>query len=150
MASFFRVSMTSPKLRIVAVGALLAASLGTTGCDKLGQGRDAPTSPSGPPTAGSTIRYTPIGASDVTGVGSSPPCLPYTDCPNGTGYAWVAARQLRSQGFTVTTTNFGIPGAVISRAFQDLGRQYGHETFGNFIDQEMPFVPSDATLVTIF
>ena len=40
--------------------------------------------------------------------------------------------------------------SVISRAFQDLGRQYGKEIVGNFIDQEMPFVPSESTLVTIF
>jgi lysophospholipase L1-like esterase len=50
----------------------------------------------------------------------------------------------------VTVTNIGVPTAVISRRFQDLGRQYGKEIIGNFIDQEMPFVPSDSTLVTIF
>lgn len=116
----------------------------------LGLGDDGPTAPSDPPPAGSTIRYTAVGASDVTGYGSTVPCLPYTDCPNGTGYVFVAARQLRSQGYTVTVTNLGIPTAVISRGFQDLGRQYGHSTVGNFIEQEMPFVPSDATLVTIF
>ena len=31
-----------------------------------------------------------------------------------------------------------------------LGRQYGKEIFGNFIEGEMPFIPADATLVTIF
>ena len=133
------------------VAALVVAWFGATGCDKLGLGDNSgPTAPSGPPAAGSTIRYTPIGASDVTGVGSTVPCLPYTDCPNGTGYAFAAARQLRSQGYTVTVTNLGIPTAVISRGFQDLGRQYGREIVGNFIEQEMPFVPSDTTLVTIF
>jgi len=133
------------------MAALCAASIGATGCDKLGLGGDdSPTAPSGPPPAGSTIRYVPLGASDVSGYGSSVPCVPYTDCPNGTGYAFVAARQLRSQGYTVAVTNIGVPTAVISRRFQDLGRQYGKEIIGNLIDQEMPFIPSDSTLVTIF
>jgi lysophospholipase L1-like esterase len=147
---FFSKFLKTPKLRIGVTAACLAVCVGTTGCDKLGLGDDSPTAPTGPPSAGSTIRYTPIGASDVTGIGSTAPCVPFTDCPNGNGYAFVAARELRSQGFTVTVTNLGIPTAVISRAFQDLGRQYGHDTAGNFIDQEMPFVPSNTTLVTIF
>ena len=144
-------SLASPKLRISLSALLWAVSFGVTGCDKLGLGGDdGPTAPSGPPPAGSTIRYTPVGASDVSGYGSSVPCFIYTDCLNGTGYAFVAARQLRSQNHTVMVTNIGIPTAVISRAFQDLGRQYGKEIVGNFIDQEMPFVPSESTLVTIF
>ncbi len=129
---------------------LLAISFGTTGCDRLGLGDSGPTAPSGPPPPGSTIRYMPIGASDVSGFGSSVPCFPYTDCPSGTGYAFVAARQLRAQNYTVAVTNYGIPTAVISRPFQDLGRQYGKEIVGNFIEGEMPFIPADSTLVTIF
>ena len=128
---------------------LWAASFGAAGCNKLGDD-DSPTAPSGPPPAGATIRYMPVGASDVTGVGSSVPCFPYTDCPNGNGYAFVAARRLRSQNYTVTVTNYGIPTAVISRAFQNLGLQYGKDIVGNFIDGEMPFIPADSTLVTIF
>jgi lysophospholipase L1-like esterase len=62
----------------------------------------------------------------------------------------VAARQLRAQGYTVTLKNLGIPTAVISRAFQNLAEQYGHFAAGNFIEGELPFVPQDATLVTIF
>ncbi len=84
------------------------------------------------------------------GIGSSAPCFIFTDCPNGTGYAFVAARQLRSQNYTVTVTNTVFRSAVISRAFQDLGRQYGKDIVGNFIEQQMPFVPADSTLVTIF
>ena len=127
---------------------LLAVGLGATGCTK---GDDGPAAPSGPPPAGSTIRYTPVGASDVSGYGSSAPCFPYIpNCPNGTGYAFVAARQLRAQNYTVTVTNNGMPTAVISRSFQDLGRQYGKEILGNFIEGQMPFVPADSTLVTIF
>ena len=31
-------------------------------------------------------RYTALGASDAVGIGASVPCLPFTDCPGGTGY----------------------------------------------------------------
>jgi lysophospholipase L1-like esterase len=149
--TFFSRSLASPKLRIGLAVILWTGSFGAAGCDKLGLGGDdGPTAPSGPPPAGSTIRYMPIGASDVSGFGSSVPCFPYTDCPNGTGYAFVAARQLRAQNYTVTVTNYGIPTAVISRAFQDLGRQYGKEILGNFLEGEMPFIPADSTLATIF
>jgi lysophospholipase L1-like esterase len=140
--------MASPKPRISLAAILLAVGLGATGCNK---GDDGPAAPSGPPPAGSTIRYTPVGASDVSGYGSSVPCFPYLpNCPNGTGYAFVAARQLRAQNYTVTVTNNGMPTAVISRGFQDLGHQYGKEILGNFIEHQMPFVPADSTLVTIF
>jgi len=140
----------SPKLRIRLFAVpLLVAALGATGCDKLGLGDDKPpTSPSNPP-AGTSIRYTAVGASDVTGWGSSAPCL-LTDCPNGMGYVAVAARQLRAQGYQVGVTNLGLPTAVISPRFQSLGQQYGHFVAGNFIDNELPLVPTDATLVTIF
>jgi lysophospholipase L1-like esterase len=83
------------------------------------------------------------------GHGSSFPCLGY-DCLEGMGYVPVAARRLRSQGHEVRVTNLGIPGAVISRRFQDLSSRYGNATVANFIDQEVPFVPRNATLVSIF
>ena len=70
--------------------------------------------------------------------------------PDSTGYVFVAARQLRAQGFTVTVSNLGIPTGVISRGFQTLGQQYGRTIVGNLIDHAMPFVARDATLVTIF
>jgi lysophospholipase L1-like esterase len=63
---------------------------------------------------------------------------------------FVAARQLRALGHTVAVTNSGIPTAAVSRRFQDLGRQYGHEALQNLIDGEVPFVPSSTTDVTIF
>ena len=50
----------------------------------------------------------------------------------------------------MTVTNLGIPTGVISRSFQDLGTQLGRTVLGNFIDQEAPFVPRQATLVSIF
>src|SRR5436190_20811589 len=106
---------------------VLGLSLGLTACDKLGLGSGedrSPTEPSGPPAAGAVINYSVVGASDAIGYGSSRPCVLYDDC-DGTGYVWVAARTLRSQGFTVNVQQLGIPGAVISRTFEDLAIQYG-------------------------
>ena len=119
------------------------------GCDKLGLGK-SPTEPSGPPTAGSTIVYSAVGASDANGVGSSAPCIPFDECTGGMGYVPVTARSLKTQGFNVTLLNLGIPTAVIGRDFQTLGQQYNRVIAGNFIDQEMMFVQPNATLVTIF
>ena len=121
--------------------ALLAAA----GCSS----RGSPAQPSGPPPSGSTIVYAAIGASDVSGIGSSVVCVLQSDCPNGTGYVFVAARGLRGRGFTVNLLNLGLPTGVISRSFQDLGSQY-RIVVGNFIDQEVPFVQRDTTLITIF
>ena len=143
--SFFRMNHHSPILRIAIAFAVLA---GGTACSKLGLG-GSPTTPTGPPAAGSTIVYSAVGASDVTGVGSSSICL-LNDCPDGTGYVQDAIRQLRAQNFTVTVRNLGIPTAVIGPDFEALGQQYNHTIVGNFIVQEMPFVQPNATLVTIF
>jgi len=66
------------------------------------------------------------------------------------GYVQVAGRALRSQNFTVRLDNLGIPTSVISSTFAQLGANYGRTIVGNFIEQEMPFVKSDTTMVTIF
>jgi lysophospholipase L1-like esterase len=109
-----------------------------------------PTTPSGPIEPGSTLLYSVIGASDVIGYGSTKPCLPYDDC-NGTGYVWVAGRALTAQGYTLQISTLGIPGAVISREFQELGVRNGRtDIIGNFIDQEVPFLKSASTFVTVF
>ena len=42
--------------------------------------------PNGPSGGSNTVYYSAISASDGTGFGSSSPCLPFADCPNGTGY----------------------------------------------------------------
>ena len=136
----------SPILRIFLVVSVMVMS---QGCDKLGLGK-SPTEPSGPPTAGSTIVYSAVGASDANGVGSSAPCIPFDECTGGMGYVSVTARSLKTQGFNVTLLNLGIPTAVIGRDFQTLGQQYNRIIAGNFIDQEMAFVQPNATLVTIF
>lgn len=129
----------------------LSLALASGACSKLGIGNDSgsPTAPTGVPAAGAALVYSAVGASDVLGIGSTSPCFLFEDC-NGTGYVWVAARQLRSQGYTVTVGNLGIPAGVISRTFQDLGTQNGRTIGGNFIDQEMPFVRSNADIVTVF
>jgi lysophospholipase L1-like esterase len=100
--------------------------------------------------AGSTIFYTAVGASDADGVGSSAECLPLTPCPNGMGYVPVTVRALTAQGITVNNLNLGIATSVIGRDFAVLGAQYNRFILGNFIENEMPFVQTNATVVTIF
>lgn len=133
-------------MRILGSAALFAVLL-TSACSS--SGGDTPTSPSGAPAAGSSLVYSAVGASDVIGYGSSSPCLPFEDC-NGNGYVWVAARELRAQGYGVTVGSLGIPAAVISRSFQDLGTQNGRIIGGNLLDQEVPFVNRSADFVTVF
>jgi lysophospholipase L1-like esterase len=127
---------------------MLALGVGIAACGKLSN--NTPSAPSGPPAAGSKIVYTAIGASDAAGVGSSGVCVPFTDCPGGMGYVPVTVRSLTAQSFTVTLRNLGIPTAVIGGDFAALGTQYGREIFGNFIDNEMPFVLTDSTVTTVF
>lgn len=123
-----------------------------------GGGSATPVAPSGPPTAGSTVVYSAVGASDAAGVGSSGFCAPFTDCPSGMGYVPLIARRLKAAGFTVNLMNLGIPGAFIGPDFGSLADQYGmgfpaipgYDFKGNFIDSEAPFVLRDSTVVTIF
>ena len=133
------------RIRTAVLVSLLA--LLTPACGKTA---NSPTAPTGPPAPGSTIVYTAVGASDATGHGASVECFPFADCPNGTGYVPVTARQLRSQGFIVTLSNLGIPTAVIGRDFETLGQQYNRTVAGNFIEQEMPFIAQNSTVVTVF
>src|SRR5262245_17626234 len=128
------------------IGILLWALVFASACSK---DDSSLTSPVGPPSAGSSITYDVVGASDANGVGSSVVCPPYVDCPNGMGYAQIAARQLTAQGYKVSVQNLGIPASVIGPDFQALGQQYGRVIGGNFIAQQMPFVRSASTLVTI-
>jgi lysophospholipase L1-like esterase len=149
--TFFETSPGSPILRIACAALLVSLVSVTFGCNRLGLGNtDNPVAPSGPPAPGSTIVYSAIGASDAIGVGSSVPCVPFTDCPNGMGYVPVAVRQLKAQGFTVNLLNLGIPTAVIGHDFESLGQQYNRTIIGNFIDQEMPFALTNSTIVTVF
>jgi len=138
-------------MRILAAALLVICGIGTTACDKLGLGDDDnPTSPTNP-TPSSPVRYTPVGASDVLGIGSTSPCIDFFgDCPTGKGYPFVAAAQLRTQGYTVTVNQRGLPTATISRRFMDLGNQYGHTVVANMMESAVPFVPRESTVVTLF
>jgi lysophospholipase L1-like esterase len=95
------------------------------------------------------VFYTAVGASDAVGVGARIICMPLTQCEEGTGYVPVVARQLRATR-TVTLTNLGIPGAVLSPTIHDIARRAGRDIPANFIERAMPFVPTNSTLVTIF
>jgi len=146
MTTFFCLERHSPILRIGIVTGCLALA---AACSKLGDDLN-PNAPTPPPTQGSIVDYSAIGASDANGVGSSALCVPFTECSNGMGYVPVTVRALRSQGFTVNHLNLGVATAVISRDFQTLAGQYNHFVAGNFIEQEMPFVRTTSTVVTMF
>lgn len=134
---------------------LLAALVALFGfgiaCSQL---KSTPTTPSPTPTEG-PIFYTAIGASDGIGFGSSNVCVPFTDCPDGAGYVQILRRRLRDAfpSRTVEHRNLSIPGAVMSKAIEDLARNIGKpisELAGNFIERQSPFVPTNTTHVTIF
>ena len=127
----------------VVVVALLAMS---PACSSKG-GSGSPTQPS--PGTTTKVVYTAIGASDAVGVGASVPCLPFVECPNGTGYVPVLARRL-AETRQVQTTNLGIPAAVLSPEIQALGLSLGRTVPANLVDGTVPFVPRDTTLVTVF
>jgi lysophospholipase L1-like esterase len=132
--------------RQLLTAALLALFGSGIACSK----SENPTSPS---PADGPIFYTAIGASDGIGFGGSAPCVPFTDCPDGTGYVQTLRRRLRDTGRTVEHRNLSIPGAVLSKAIEDLARDIGRpisELAGNFIDRQAPFVPVGTTHVTIF
>lgn len=116
------------------------------GCKKAsddGEGGGAGPSPAGG-------HYTALGASDAVGIGASVPCLPFTDCPGGTGYVPRILRALRQEEAATRLTNIGLPGAVLSREVQDIGNGVGIGINNNFLQHEAPFVPPTTTLVTIF
>lgn len=131
------------------IGTLAFVSAGCELIDKV----SSPTGPStgavSAPAPNALIHYSALGASDAAGVGSSVPCVPFTECPDGTGYVPVLARQLRGS-HEVTLMNLGIPAAVLGPSIETLARQQGREVTGNFIDRQMPFVPANSTVVTIF
>ncbi len=132
-------------LATVAIVALV--TLGTA-CTKA----DSPTAPS-PTAPNAAIFYTALGASDGIGFGGSSPCLPFSDCPNGTGYVQTLRRRLADGGRTVDHQNLSIPGSVLSKAVFDLAAAVGrpiNALAGNFIEREAPFVSTSTTHLTIF
>lgn len=124
---------------------VLLALSGAAACDL----NDSPTQPT-PPANPNEVFYTAIGASDGVGFGSTAPCLPFADCPDGTGYVQLTARRLRADGRILSLTNLSIPGNVLSRDIQTIANDVGRPVDGNFIDRMMPFVPRNSTLVTVF
>jgi len=128
----------------------LTVLVALAGCSKKSDGGDNP-NPNGPSGGtSSTVGYTALGASDTTGFGSSSPCLPFADCPNGGGYVQRVTRELRGAGKTVNLLNLGIPGSVVGPEIEGLAKQLGRGSIGNFVERELPFVPRSSTLVTIF
>jgi lysophospholipase L1-like esterase len=126
----------------LAAFALTAALL--TSCDLL----KSTSSPD--PLPPNVVNYTAVGASDAIGFGSSNSCLPFVDCPNGTGYVQILARRLAADGKTTTLHNLGIPGAVLSPEIQAIGNSLNRGILTNFLDNELPVVFKDSTVVTIF
>ena len=47
-------------------------------------------------------------------------------------------------------TNLGIPASVLSPAIHQIAQANGRDIPANFVDRELPFVPVNTTLVTIF
>ena len=133
-------------LKIVAL--ICLSVVGSVACKK--GGGESPTGPGPIPQPNTTIYYTAIGASDAIGFGSSVPCLPFEECPNGRGYVQIVTRELRTRGFTVNLTNVGFPAHVLSPRIEALGTQYGRIMTGNFLQRQVSFVAANSTLVTIF
>src|SRR5687768_11714612 len=145
-----RLTVAPQHMRQIFTAALVVAlvALGA-GC----KSSDSPDSPTGPSPSTGPISYTAIGASDGIGIGSSSPCLPFSECPGGLGYVQILRRDLVATGRTVTHRNLSLPGSVLSRVVFDLAREIGRpidDLAGNFIERQAPFVPTDTTHVTIF
>jgi lysophospholipase L1-like esterase len=136
--------------RRLLIAALLAVFCSGIACSKSG---DSPTAPTPTPTEG-PIFYTAIGASDGIGFGSSAPCIPLApDCIDGRGYVQSLARSLKATGREFGWQNLSLPGAVLSRAIEDLAREVGtpiSELAGNFIERQAQFVSNRTTHLTIF
>lgn len=117
------------------------------GCNQI-KSLTGPT-PTPPPAPTSGFYYTAVGASDGIGFGGSAVCVPLAECPNGTGYVQILHRRLAASG-QVTHLNLSIPGAVMSRAVEDLANSIGRTVPGNFVERESPYVQTAATHVTVF
>lgn len=123
------------------VCATLALSLAVSACSA---------APTGPDAANGDIVYTAVGASDAIAIGASTSCLPFIECPNGTGYVQVIGRRLADGGQRVRLLNLGIPAAVLSPRIQTISYSYGPRVDFNFLERQLPFVDRDSTVVTIF
>jgi lysophospholipase L1-like esterase len=148
ISNFLRDSYRASSLQRLIPLLLVLVALGMAGaCGE--QNESAPIGPSPLPGPAEPIVYTALGASDAIGVGASVSCVPFTPCPDGTGYVQIIARQLGATR-QVTLTNLGIPTAVLSPSIQKIGNAYGRGIAGNLLDQQMRFVPTGSHLVSIF
>ncbi len=109
----------------------------------------SPLDPDPTPVGPRDVNYTALGASESIGVGSTKPCVPFNPCPDGRGFVPVTARRLEDDGKNVALLNLGIPGVVLSPAFESIARALG-QTTTNILEREAPFVQANATLVTLF
>lgn len=110
----------------------------------------SPTQPAEPPPPANVVNYTAVGASDAIGYGASVVCLPFSDCPTGKGYVQLINGRLKADGKTVSFLNLGLPGGVVGPETQALGNQLGQEILTNFLENEVPFVATGSTVVTVF
>lgn len=152
--------------------ALVGVVLGLASCSQLGQATG-----SDPLATQHTYIYTAVGASDAVGFGSSVPCAtapviigPDTEqmpspvnCPGGKGYVPIIASRLVSSTSTSSLTDLGISGAVVGPTERTLGNTWEPLLFqdcssrgpnvcvpGDFLSDELPLIPQDQTLVTVF
>ena len=116
------------------------------GCEFLKKS-EPPTTPTPP---ANEVHYTALGASDAIGFGSTVVCLPFSPCPTGTGYVQAMHRQFEQAGKTVQFMNLGMPGAVLGPETRALGASVGRDPLFNFLDGQVPFVPRDSTVITVF
>ena len=136
-------------LRLSAALLFAASSVVVTACGSSPAGPN-PTDEGGSNGGSQTIHYTAVGASDAIAIGASVSCLPFVDCPGGTGYVQIINRRLAEGGKPVSLLNLGIPGAVLSPRIQAISQSYGPRVDFNFIDRELPFVARESTVVTVF
>ena len=120
--------------------ALLAGLLLAAGCNN-----NTPNEPS----PDGEVQYTAIGASDAIGYGGTVVCIPFSTCPNGSGYVQQLVRRLEAAGRDVELNNLGLPGGVLSPDTQALGNSIGRQVVTNFLQQQLPFV-RESSVVTIF
>src|SRR5687767_2781844 len=142
----FKTVLNGRVLRVSAAFVVAATTLFSAACSGPTEPDEADLGPGGT----GQIYYTAVGASDAIAIGASVSCLPFIDCPAGTGYVQILNRQLAEGGRTVNLLNLGIPGAVLSPRIQAISQSYGPRVDFNFIERELPFVSKDSTVVTVF
>src|SRR5687768_3579990 len=142
----FKTVLNGRVLRVSAAFLVAATTLFSAACSGPTEPDEADLGPGGT----GQIYYTAVGASDAIAIGASVSCLPFIECPAGTGYVQLLNRQLAEGGRSVRLLNLGIPGAVLSPRIETISHSYGPRVDFNFLERELPFVSRDSTVVTIF